>query len=104
MRASGVPSATAAWRTRWDPSACGGSTRRRHPMPADPRVSVVVLTHNRPRELARTVAELRRLPEQPRIVVVDNASRAGVVDAVLHDAPDVERVRCDENRGAAGRN
>ena len=73
-------------------------------MPADARVSVVVLTHDRPCELARTITELRRLPERPRIVVVDNASRAGVVEAVLHDMPDVERVRCAENRGAAGRN
>jgi GT2 family glycosyltransferase len=73
-------------------------------MTADPRVSVVVLTHDRPRELARTLAELRRLPEAPRIVVVDNASRPGVVDAVLADVPGVERVRCAENRGAAGRN
>jgi GT2 family glycosyltransferase len=71
---------------------------------ADPRVCVVVLTHDRPRELARTLDELRRLPEAPHIVVVDNASRPGVVEAVLHDVPGVEHVRCVQNRGAAGRN
>jgi len=71
---------------------------------ADPRVSVVVLTHDRPLELARTLAELRRLPERPPVIVVDNASRPGVVDAVLRDMPGLEHVRCDENRGAAGRN
>src|SRR5438067_658569 len=104
MRASGAPSVTPAWRMPRNRSAPGASTRWRLPMPADARVSVVVLTHDRPCELARTITELRRLPERPRIVVVDNASRAGVVEAVLHDMPDVERVRCAENRGAAGRN
>src|SRR5690349_445205 len=73
-------------------------------MHADPRVSVVVLTHNRPRELARTLGELQRLPERPRIIVVDNASRAGVVDEILRGLPEVAHVRCEENRGAAGRN
>lgn len=73
-------------------------------MDADPRVSVVVLTHDRPRELARTLVQLRQLPESPQIIVVDNASRPGVVDEVLRAWPDVTRVRCEENRGAAGRN
>src|SRR5256885_16438391 len=103
MRASGAPSATPAWRMPRNRSAPGASTRWRLPMPADARVSVVVLTHDRPCELARTITELRRLPERPRIVVVDNASRAGVVEAVLHDMPDVERVRSAENRRAPGR-
>jgi GT2 family glycosyltransferase len=68
------------------------------------RVGVVVLTHDRPRELARTLERLRALPERPAIVVVDNASRAGAVDAVLRDFPGVDRVRCERNLGAAGRN
>jgi len=41
---------------------------------ADPRVSVVVLTHGRCIELLRTVERLCALPERPRIIVVDNAS------------------------------
>ena len=73
-------------------------------MAADPRISVVVLTHDRPRELRRALRELRRLPEQPPIIVVDNASRPGVVEAVVREFDGVELVRCDENRGAAGRN
>jgi GT2 family glycosyltransferase len=73
-------------------------------MRPDPRVSVVVLTHDRQRELARTLAELGRLPERPRIIVVDNGSRTGVVDEVLRELPEVTRVRCVVNRGAAGRN
>jgi GT2 family glycosyltransferase len=70
----------------------------------DPRTSVVVLTHNRPRELTRTLHRLTALPEQPPIIVVDNASDARVVPAVLQDFPGVEQVRCERNLGAAGRN
>jgi GT2 family glycosyltransferase len=73
-------------------------------MAADPRTSVVVLTHNRPHELRRALSELHRLPEEPAIVVVDNASCPGVVESVVREFPRVELVRCDENRGAAGRN
>jgi len=73
-------------------------------MTAPPRVGVVVLTHDRPHELARTLARLEALPERPAIVVVDNASAPGVVDAVLQAFPRVDRVRCERNLGAAGRN
>ncbi|WP_280156401.1 glycosyltransferase [Piscinibacter sp. XHJ-5] len=73
-------------------------------MSPDPRVSVVVLTHNRPHELARTLRELGALPEQPALIVVDNGSRAGTVDRVVADFPRVQCVRCEDNRGAAGRN
>lgn len=38
------------------------------------RVTVLVLTHQRPAELRRTLAHLCRLPERPAIVVVDNGS------------------------------
>jgi GT2 family glycosyltransferase len=67
------------------------------------RITVVVLTHDRPRELAQTVARLVQLPEQPPIIVVDNGSRPGTVAAVLQDFP-VQCIRCEHNRGAAGRN
>jgi hypothetical protein len=42
--------------------------------PVDARVSVVVLTHERPQELERTLQRLAALPEQPALVVVDNAA------------------------------
>ena len=71
---------------------------------ADARVSVVVLTHDRPGELAHALQQLAALPECPRTIVVDNASRPGVVDTVLRAFPGVELVRCASNRGAAGRN
>jgi GT2 family glycosyltransferase len=67
----------------------------------DARVGIVVLTHNRPDELARTVARLLALPEQPRVVVVENgAAKAG--QAVRF--PGVEVLRLPRNLGAAGRN
>ena len=71
---------------------------------SDDRVSVVVLTHDRPAELERTLSRLVALPETPRLVVVDNASAPGCVDAVLRRFPGVDCVRCEANLGAAGRN
>jgi GT2 family glycosyltransferase len=70
----------------------------------EPRVSVVVLTHDRPRELSHALGQLSALPERPPIIVVDNASRPGVVAEVLARFPAVDGVRCALNRGAAGRN
>lgn len=71
---------------------------------ADPRVSVVVLTHDRAVELARTLTQLQALPERPAIVVVDNASSDGTAELVRRRFPDVVLVRSDTNAGAAGRN
>lgn len=71
---------------------------------ADPRVGVVVLTHNRVDELLRTVGELLNLPEQPRIVVIDNASADGTAAAVVERFPTVQCLTLPYNAGAAGRN
>jgi GT2 family glycosyltransferase len=54
--------------------------------------------------LLTTLGHLRALPEKPKIVVVDNASSAGTVEAVRHRYPGVEVIPLDENRGAAGCN
>jgi GT2 family glycosyltransferase len=70
----------------------------------DPRVGVVVLTHNRAGEVARTVERLVALPARPRIVVVDNASSDGTAAALRRRFPGVAVVRLDKNLGAAGRN
>ncbi len=65
------------------------------------RVSLVILTYNRPNELAWTVQRSLALPEQPPIVVVDNGSaQPPALD--LH--PRVKVVRLPTNIGAAGRN
>ncbi|HIV72006.1 MAG TPA: glycosyltransferase [Candidatus Aquabacterium excrementipullorum] len=74
------------------------------PAPKDERVSVVVLTFNRPTELRHTLGQLSALPERPPIVVVDNGSQGPGTNGVLKDFPDVQAVRCHANLGAAGRN
>jgi N-acetylglucosaminyl-diphospho-decaprenol L-rhamnosyltransferase len=73
-------------------------------MPADPRVGVVVLTHNRARELGGTLERLCALPERPRIVVVDNASTDGTAGLLRCRFPDLACLRLATNTGAAGRN
>jgi len=70
----------------------------------DPRVAVVVITHNRRDELLLAVSRLRRLPEQPHVVVVDNGSGDGTADAVRAQFPEVELIASPENLGAVGRN
>ena len=72
--------------------------------PPDPRTSVVVLTHNRADELARTLRRLQALPEQPHVIVVDNASSDATAARLAAEFSGVERVRCPSNLGAAGRN
>jgi N-acetylglucosaminyl-diphospho-decaprenol L-rhamnosyltransferase len=73
-------------------------------VPADARVGVVVLTHNRAREVVCTLEHLRALPERPPIVVVDNASTDGTTDIVRRRFPDLTCLRLTTNTGAAGRN
>jgi len=68
------------------------------------RITVVVLTHNRRREVLRTVQQLQSLPEQPAVIVADNGSTDGTADALAERFPHVRVVRCPTNLGAAGRN
>lgn len=68
------------------------------------RLGVVVLTHNRVQELARTLTQLLALPEQPQIVVVDNASPDATREMVIHDFPQVRLLALARNIGAAARN
>jgi GT2 family glycosyltransferase len=70
----------------------------------DPRVAVVVITHQRRDEVLQALARLRALPEQPHVVVVDNGSTDGTAAAVAERFPDVELVASPENLGAVGRN
>jgi GT2 family glycosyltransferase len=69
----------------------------------EPRVSVVVVIHNRLPELLITLDHLRALPEEPRIVVVDNDSSDGTADVVRHRYPEVAVILLEENLGGAGR-
>lgn len=69
-----------------------------------PRVSIAIVTRNRRDGLLRTLERLRELPEQPPILVADNASTDGTAAAVREQHPGVEVLPLGENRGAAARN
>jgi GT2 family glycosyltransferase len=70
----------------------------------DPRVAVVVITHQRRDELLVAVTRLLDLPERPHVVVVDNGSTDGTADAVREQFPGVELIASPDNLGAVGRN
>ena len=70
----------------------------------DPRVSVVVITHQRRDEVLLALSRLVALPEQPHVVVVDNGSTDGTAEAIRERFPQVELVASPENLGAIGRN
>jgi GT2 family glycosyltransferase len=80
------------------------------PLPAtgrslpDSRVAVVVITHNRRAELARTLGHLAALPEKPALIVVDNGSDDGSAAYVRWQHPDVALIAARRNLGAVGRN
>lgn len=67
-------------------------------------LTVVMITHRRREEALRAVAEHLRLPERPRLVVVDNGSGDGTADAIERAHPEVDVVRLERNIGAAARN
>jgi GT2 family glycosyltransferase len=72
--------------------------------PMHQRVSVVILTYNRGAELRRTLERMLALPEQPAIVVLDNASTDGTRELVRHEFPQVDLICLKHNMGAAARN
>lgn len=74
------------------------------PAPLTARISVVVLTHNRAKEVLETVERLLALPEQPAVIVVDNGSTDGTAQMLPLRFPQVRVVVSDRNLGAAGRN
>jgi N-acetylglucosaminyl-diphospho-decaprenol L-rhamnosyltransferase len=70
----------------------------------DPRVSVVVITHDRREELDLSLTRLEALPEQPHVVVVDNGSTDGTSEMVRERHPGVTLISPGANLGAVGRN
>jgi N-acetylglucosaminyl-diphospho-decaprenol L-rhamnosyltransferase len=73
--------------------------------PAAPSVSVVMITRNRCAAARRSVERLLALPENPPVIVVDNASTDGTVAALDSEFGDrVDVIAMDRNAGAAGRN
>ena len=70
----------------------------------DARVAVVIITRNRRESLLTSLAHLTALPETPRIVVVDNGSSDGTLEAVASAYPGVATIALDTNEGSAARN
>jgi GT2 family glycosyltransferase len=70
----------------------------------DPRVAVVLITHNRCDQALDTLSHLQAMPEAPRTVVVDNASADGTAARVRERFPRVEVIDAGGNLGAAARN
>lgn len=68
------------------------------------RVAVVMITHNRCEEALASLERLAQLPERPAILVVDNGSSDGTVNAVRQRFPQVEILAAGNNLGAAARN
>lgn len=71
---------------------------------AERRVTVVVITHDRREELARTLHRLAALPNRPAVIVVDNGSRDGTAEFVRREHPEMALIAADRNLGAVGRN
>lgn len=64
----------------------------------------MVVTRDRARELLGAIERLVALPGSPPVIVVDNASSDGTVEAVSAAHPDVRTIALARNAGAAGRN
>jgi len=73
-------------------------------VPGEPRVGVVVITHERRQEALGALDRLTALPERPPVVLVDNASTDGTAAAARTRHPEVDVVALDRNLGAVGRN
>jgi GT2 family glycosyltransferase len=77
-------------------------TRRRRAI-IEYRTSIVVLSHNKQRELVECLGSVRRLRKPPAaLIVVDNASSDGSAEAVERDFPEAQLISCRRNHGAAG--
>jgi GT2 family glycosyltransferase len=67
-----------------------------------PHVAVVVLSFNRCDDTKACLESLRRLRwEQLTVIVVDNASTDGTLEAVRRDFPEIVLIHSDENLGFA---
>lgn len=80
-----------------------------HPSTAPPRreasrVTVIVVTRDRPRELAGVVRQLRQLTEQPRLILLDHASNHATAVARIASLHGADLVRCEHHLGAAACN
>ncbi|NGN68864.1 glycosyltransferase [Streptomyces sp. A7024] len=69
-----------------------------------PRATVAIITRNRRSQLLRTLDRLAEIPENPEVIVTDNASTDGTAAAVGAYHPSTTVLRPGRNLGALGRN
>jgi GT2 family glycosyltransferase len=70
-----------------------------------PLVSIVIITWDRKEDVLETVQDIYAQPYHDfEIIVVDNASTDGTIDALRHTYPEVRIVALATNRGVAARN
>lgn len=67
-------------------------------------VALVITTRNNRDALAVSLSKALRLPDEPSIVVVDNASSDGTSEMLRREFPQVEVVRLPGDAGGAARN
>lgn len=67
-------------------------------------ITIVIVTRNRADTLLSTLGKLTRLPQNPPIIVVDNASTDGTPDRVKTAFPWVTVLALDRNKWCAARN
>lgn len=72
-------------------------------MSAPHRVGVVIITHNRCHDLARTLEKLSEIPERPSVAIVDNGSSDGTMETLSPQYPHYEWIRAGKNLGSAAR-
>jgi hypothetical protein len=72
-------------------------------MSTEHRVTVVVATRNRRRELLDALGRLASLPERPALVVVDNGSSDHTAGAARSNYPDARVLELGRNLGAGAR-
>jgi GT2 family glycosyltransferase len=70
----------------------------------DGRVTVAVITRDRPAGILRTIDALTALPERPPVIVVDNSSDDSTLELLRHHPSAVRVLRPGRNTGALGRN
>ncbi|MDP8955948.1 MAG: glycosyltransferase, partial [Actinomycetota bacterium] len=67
-------------------------------------VTVVMITRNRRADIVRSLGALDALPEQPEVIVVDNASTDGTAALLKRSFPQIRVIEAPHNLGAAARN
>lgn len=71
---------------------------------AAPRVTVIVMPREQPQGLAGVLQQLRQLPEQPRLIVLDNASCHAAAVAQVARLHGADLVRCEHHLGTSAFN